>query len=82
MTCLIRYLNSIDSPVFSKGGTLYAYHLAKGAMRRAGRAVIVEGYMDAIALHSVGIRCAELRWSPLVGAGRRRWPPLAAADCL
>ena len=61
---------------------MYAYHLAKGAMRRAGRAVIVEGYMDAIALHSVGIRCAELRWSPLVGAGRRRWPPLAAADCL
>ena len=69
---------------------MYAYHLAKGAIRRAGRAVIVEGYMDAIALHSVGIRCAELRWSPLVAAGRRwsplvaaagrRWPPLAAAD--
>lgn len=53
-----KYLNSPESLVFSKARTLYALHLARGAIRQSGRAMIVEGYMDAIALHAVGLRYA------------------------
>ncbi len=49
-----KYLNTSDSAVFTKGHNLYAYHLARDAIRREGVAVIVEGYMDAIAAHEHG----------------------------
>jgi DNA primase len=50
-----KYLNSRDSPLFSKGRTLYGLHLAREALARAGRAVVVEGYMDLIACHQYGV---------------------------
>jgi len=50
-----KYLNSSETPIFSKGRTLYGLHLAKEAIRSRGRAIIVEGYMDAIAAHQHGI---------------------------
>lgn len=50
-----KYLNSTDSPLFSKRRTLYALHLAKDTMRSANQAIIVEGYMDAIAAHQAGV---------------------------
>ncbi|MEW6524495.1 MAG: DNA primase [Bacillota bacterium] len=50
-----KYLNSRDSPHFSKGRNWYGLHLARESIRREGRAVVVEGYMDVIAAHQAGI---------------------------
>ena len=50
-----KYLNSPESMVFQKRKTLYNMHTAKQAMRRAGRAIVVEGYLDAIRLVLAGI---------------------------
>lgn len=50
-----KYLNSPEGPFFSKGRNLYALHLAKNAMRSRDQAIIVEGYMDAIAAHQAGV---------------------------
>ena len=53
-----KYLNSPDTPLFDKGRTLYNLHRAAPASRRAGRVVVVEGYMDVIALAAAGIEDA------------------------
>jgi len=45
-----KYLNSPDSPVFHKGKLLYNLHVAKHAMRKAERAILVEGYFDVLRL--------------------------------
>lgn len=50
-----KYLNSPESPVFQKRRTLYGLHTAKQAMRRVSRAIVVEGYLDAIRLALAGI---------------------------
>ncbi|MDR5683088.1 MAG: DNA primase [Armatimonadota bacterium] len=50
-----KYLNSRDSPVFHKGRTLYGLGWAREAIRSQGRAVVVEGYMDAISCHQHGV---------------------------
>lgn len=50
-----KYLNSADSPVFSKRQLLYGMHRAKHAARKADRLVIVEGYFDAMRLMLAGI---------------------------
>lgn len=49
-----KYINTAQSALFDKGGVLYALDRAQAAIRREGRAVIVEGYMDAIAAHQLG----------------------------
>jgi DNA primase len=41
-----KYLNSPETPIYSKGRTLYGLHLAKGQIRKLGYAVLVEGYFD------------------------------------
>ncbi len=50
-----KYLNSPDTPLFDKGRTLYNLHRAGPLARQAGRIVVVEGYMDVIALSAAGI---------------------------
>lgn len=50
-----KYLNSPDTPVFHKGQLLYHLHAARHAIRKAERAVLVEGYFDVIALSRAGI---------------------------
>jgi DNA primase len=50
-----KYLNSAESPVFVKGTTLYGMNWAKNAIRRDERALIVEGYFDAIRLVVAGV---------------------------
>ncbi|GGZ01162.1 DNA primase [Novosphingobium colocasiae] len=50
-----KYLNSPDTPLFDKGRTLYNLHRAAPAARETGRLVVVEGYMDVIALAAAGI---------------------------
>lgn len=46
-----KYLNTPQTAVFDKGRMLYAYDRAAAAIARERRAVVVEGYMDAIAAH-------------------------------
>jgi DNA primase len=53
-----KYLNSPDTPLFDKGRTLYNLHRAGPASRQSGRIVVVEGYMDTIALAAAGIEDA------------------------
>jgi DNA primase len=49
-----KYTNSPETPLFAKRRTLYALPLAEPSIRETGTAVVVEGYMDAIALHAAG----------------------------
>ena len=50
-----KYLNSPDSPIFSKSKLLYGFHAAKLAMRREAKAVLVEGYFDLIRVVTAGV---------------------------
>ncbi|MEO8357549.1 MAG: DNA primase [Chloroflexota bacterium] len=49
-----KFLNSPETPVFTKGHLLYGLDRARKPIRAADQAVIVEGYMDVIALHQAG----------------------------
>ena len=50
-----KYLNSPDTPLFDKSRTVYNLHRAAPAARSSGRIVVVEGYMDVVALAAAGI---------------------------
>jgi len=50
-----KYLNSPDTPIFDKGRTLYNLDKAGPLARKSGRLVVVEGYMDVVALANAGI---------------------------
>ena len=49
-----KYLNSPETPVFIKGRELYGLHEARAAMRQKGYVLVVEGYMDVVALAQLG----------------------------
>lgn len=53
-----KYLNSPDTGVFSKGDVLYAASLSSAQAREKKEIIVVEGYMDVIALHAAGIERA------------------------
>jgi len=50
-----KYLNSPETPIFHKGHELYGLYQAKKANRKLERIIIVEGYMDVIALAEKGV---------------------------
>ena len=50
-----KYLNSPETPIYSKSNVLYHLDRAKEALRRQDFAVLVEGYMDAIAVAHAGV---------------------------
>lgn len=50
-----KYLNSPETPLFEKGQELYGLYQARKAIREAGRVLVVEGYMDVVALAQHGI---------------------------
>lgn len=50
-----KYLNSPETPIFSKGQELYGLWEAREAIRKAGEVIVVEGYMDVVALAQMGI---------------------------
>lgn len=50
-----KYINSPETPVYTKGRHLFALNLAKNSHEK--HLVMVEGYMDAIALHQAGVDC-------------------------
>jgi len=49
-----KYLNSPETPIYSKSNVLYHFDRAKEALRREDFAILVEGYMDAIAVARAG----------------------------
>ena len=51
-----KYLNSPSTEIYQKSAVLYNLHRATAEARERGRMVVVEGYMDAIAAHSAGVR--------------------------
>ncbi|HRA28630.1 MAG TPA: toprim domain-containing protein, partial [Acinetobacter johnsonii] len=53
-----KYYNSPETPLFQKGHELYGLFIARRAIREAGRALVVEGYMDVVALAQYGIEYA------------------------
>ena len=53
-----KYLNSPETPLFEKGRELYGLFLAQKAIREAGFALVVEGYMDVVALAQFGMENA------------------------
>jgi DNA primase len=53
-----KYLNSPETPIFSKGTELYGLWEAKQAIRQAGQVIVVEGYMDVVALAQMGVEHA------------------------
>jgi DNA primase len=50
-----KYLNTSTTPVYTKGRYLYALNLARRAAAKDDSIVVVEGYLDCIALHAAGI---------------------------
>jgi DNA primase len=50
-----KYLNSPESPVFTKGKLLYGLNRSRNAIRKADRVLVVEGYFDALRLMSSGV---------------------------
>lgn len=51
-----KYLNSPETPIFSKGKELYGLYEAREAYKQLPRLLVVEGYMDVVALAQYGIR--------------------------
>ncbi|MCM0035213.1 MAG: DNA primase [Burkholderiaceae bacterium] len=53
-----KYLNSPETPVFSKGNELYGLYEARSSIRSEGCIIVVEGYMDVVGLAQLGVRNA------------------------
>ena len=51
-----KYLNSPETPIYSKGRTLYGLNLSKGAIQKNGFAVLVEGYFDFAQVYQSGLQ--------------------------
>lgn len=53
-----KYLNSAETPAFSKSRVMYGLNRAKSSIARGQPAIVVEGYTDVIALHEAGVNQA------------------------
>ena len=51
-----KYINSPETPVYTKGDNLFGLHEARQAMRQAGRAILVEGNLDMVRLSQEGLQ--------------------------
>jgi DNA primase len=51
-----KYVNSPESELFRKSSLVYGLHLARAAIAKEDRAVVVEGYTDVLALHQAGLK--------------------------
>jgi DNA primase len=52
-----KYLNSPDTTLFHKGSVVFNFHRARQPAHEDGSVVVVEGYMDAIAIYQAGLKC-------------------------
>ena len=53
---MAKYLNSPETTIYQKSNTLYGLHKTRDSIRKAGYAVLVEGYMDFLQLYQAGIK--------------------------
>jgi DNA primase len=67
-----KYLNSPETPVYRKGEMLYNLHRAKARVTDTGRAYVVEGYTDVIALHQGGVPTAVATCGTALSEGHLR----------
>ena len=67
-----KYLNSPDTELFDKGKTLYGLDLARAAIAKQDRAIVVEGYFDVIALHTAGFENAVAALGTAINAAQVR----------
>jgi DNA primase len=51
-----KYLNTPQTPLYDKSSVIFGLHLAKEAIRKADEVVLVEGQMDVVASHQVGVK--------------------------
>ena len=51
-----KYINTRETDIFKKGNLIYNYHRAKNIARQKNEIIIMEGFMDVIRAHSVGIK--------------------------
>ena len=51
-----KYINTKETPIFKKGELLFNYHRAKNEGRKEKSIIVLEGFMDVISLHAVGIK--------------------------
>ena len=66
-----KYVNSPESELFHKTNVLYGLHLARPAITKEDRAIVVEGNTDVIALRQVGSAAGRSRrWAPLSPRGQ------------
>ncbi len=54
---LPKYINFSETFLYSKRRCLYGLNLARGQISREDRAIVVEGYLDVISMHQVGVKC-------------------------
>ena len=64
-----KYLNSPETPVFHKGSELYGLYEARRALRKIDRLILVEGYMDVVALAQHGVPNAVATLGTASGEG-------------
>ncbi|MGD9648592.1 MAG: DNA primase, partial [Pirellulales bacterium] len=63
-----KYVNSPETPLFSKSQLLYGLHVARDAIRKTGTALVMEGYTDCIAAHQFGFTNAVAVLGTALGA--------------
>lgn len=63
-----KYLNSSDGPLYKKGRQLFGLDIARADAAKAGEMVLVEGYVDVLALHQAGVtNCVAIMGTSLTG---------------
>ncbi|MCF7934941.1 MAG: DNA primase [Synergistales bacterium] len=77
-----KYINSPENELFRKRRSLYLIHKAKQGMREAGRAILVEGYTDAIRLHMHGFTNAVATLGTSLTEGQADILTRFASQCL
>ncbi len=63
-----KYVNSPETPLFSKSNLLYGLNVARDAIRKTGTALVMEGYTDCIAAHQFGFQNAVAVLGTALGA--------------
>ncbi|MBN2476552.1 MAG: DNA primase [Pirellulales bacterium] len=67
-----KYVNSPETPLFSKSNLLYGLDVARGAIRKNGTALVMEGYTDCIVAHQYGFAHAVAVLGTALGEGHIR----------